>query len=114
MKNRDSAFGSALAGVLSLALATSATAAEPVSETSRQHRVDLSDIDLETDAGARVALRRLVNAARDVCRFDREPAARAVALRRACMRDIVADAVARIDAPRLTQASRVSDFARDA
>jgi UrcA family protein len=89
--------------LLAAVLATSATAAAAAPETETVSiTVRVADLDLQSDAGARVALQRIRHAAYVVC--GEEPDARDLtrqAMVRACVRDAANRTVASADSPAL-------------
>lgn len=91
-----------LAAGLGLAAAGAASAApDPTAETTTVH-VRVADLNLSSDAGARVALRRITHAARTIC--GDEPDAREMARQaifQACVRSVVDQAVADAGSPTL-------------
>jgi UrcA family protein len=90
--------------LLAAALATSAAAAPAAPAGDRVSiAVRVADLDIQSDAGARIALQRIRKAAREIC--GEEPDIRDLArqpLVKACMRDTVNAAVASADSPALT------------
>jgi len=83
------------------ATAVAARAQPPAPEVSV--RVNVADLNLRSEAGAQVALRRIENAAAAICGRDEDIRLLGrAALRRACMRTTVETAVASAGIPRLT------------
>ncbi|MBX9745674.1 MAG: UrcA family protein, partial [Hyphomonadaceae bacterium] len=69
---------------------------------SEHMRVAYADLDLNSDAGAGMLMRRIESAAERVCDFDyieRAPQRRSAA--RTCMRDAIESAVRQVDSARL-------------
>jgi UrcA family protein len=69
-------------------------------------RVDVADLNMQSEAGARLTLQRIENAAAAIC--GREEDIRLLgraAMQRACVRKTVQAAVGSVDSPRLTEAS---------
>ena len=93
-----------LIGVLALhAIPLSALAGTAPGDGVRQETVRFSDLDLTGSAGAQELYRRITHAARDVCETF-SPGGSAVSIsNRVCVDRAIAQAVADIDSPLLTQ-----------
>jgi UrcA family protein len=94
------------AAVFALGLAANAQAAPPTAPYAGDTvsvRVSLTDLNLDHEPGARMALYRIRKAAGYVCGGDPgSPLLKLSALYRACQRDSVDRAVATLDQPRVT------------
>lgn len=88
---------------LSVFLSPAAFSGEPLSNTIEVRTVSYAGLDLNTEAGARVAYRRIHAAARGVCSYlyTLEPGQRRY-IWDTCVRDATARAVVDIGAPGLT------------
>ena len=97
---------SLLAAVIAVGAASVAAAAPASAPTDERIsvRVPVADLNLQSEAGARVALRRIAKAASAICgdEPDSREMARA-ALFRACVRSAVDRTVAEADSPMLAQ-----------
>lgn len=82
--------------VLALSMTSGAHAEEGIM------RVKVGDLNVHTDAGARTAFKRINNAARDFCGPLYGYSATYPAEIRACRKDMVDKAVAKLDAPLVT------------
>lgn len=95
----------AAAAALALSLAASAQAAPPASRFDPDIvsvRVPLIDLNLNHEAGARTALQRIRNAARQVCGDPSPSLLHQSARYRDCQRDAVDRAVATLGIPTVT------------
>jgi len=90
-------------GVFVTASALALAAPSIAAAESPQKQVDLSGIDLSTDRGAERALRRLENAAEEMCgvRTGLQPVSERRAAQ-ACVSETMADAVDNLNVPRVT------------
>jgi len=86
---------------LAVAAATTPLAAK---ETDRNAVVvRYADLDLTSEAGASVLLRRIDRAARQVCGMDRDVRGIFRLQQRACHTETLSESVAKVDAPLVTQ-----------
>jgi UrcA family protein len=94
---------SALAAVLAIGLAAGAHAA-PASDTDTVSvKVSIADLNMRSQAGAKVAFQRIHQAATSICGDEPNPSALGeVAQHRACMKSVVARGVASLDNPLVT------------
>lgn len=96
----------ALAATAALGVCTAANAgpqALPSDPDIISVKVSLADLNLSHEPGARIALRRIRNAAREICGVEPgPPLIRESELYRACQRSAVDRAVARLDVPTVT------------
>jgi UrcA family protein len=93
-----------LTSLLAAAIAVGATsvAAAAPAEDRVSVRVPIADLNLQSEAGARVALRRITNAAGSICGDEADTRdLRRQALFQACVRHVVGEAVAAADSPML-------------
>jgi len=97
---------SLLAAAIAVGAASAAAAAPPPAPADERVsvRVPVADLNLQSEAGARVALRRITRAAGAIC--GDEPDSREMArqaLFQACVRSAVDKTVAEADSPMLAQ-----------
>jgi|KBSMisStandDraft_5_1062788.scaffolds.fasta_scaffold3210609_1 UrcA family protein len=92
-----------LAATAALSLCTAASAgpqAQPYDPDTVSVKVSLADLNLNNEPGARIALRRIRNAAREVCGVaPSHPLMKESELYWACQRGATDRAVARLDVP---------------
>ncbi len=97
----------ALAAATAAALLVAGNAGAGAADAAPAVHVRYDDLNLMSDAGTRVLLRRLSAAARAVCVDDGERELRRMMRGEACYRETLAEAVAAVHNERLTELYRV-------
>jgi UrcA family protein len=106
-----------MAALTTASIATNASAGTPFNATSDpdvfSEKVSMAGLDLQTRAGAEIALHRIRTAAHEVCGVELDPRLLGIKVRvKACTTSAIDQAVAEVDSPILTAMSAANGRTR--